>query len=438
MDRPSDGVSYASVQIGSSTGESVYARTRIDPPFPAISGDFAPRAFIISAHINKARLMTAAPRPLTDTPPGILPAQEIAALVDEGVITPARPLAPRQIQPASLDLRLGEKAYRVRASFLPGPGEPVARKLDSLKLHEIDLRDGAVLETGCVYLVPLLESLTLPQGLAAAANPKSSTGRLDVFTRVITDGAVEFDQIADGYAGPLYAEISPRTFSILVRTGSRLSQLRLRQGEAAVAPDEMLRLQADEGLVTVPDGSPADAINDTRGITLSVDLVGEGPEGLVGYRAKRHSGLIDVDAVGACDPLEFWDPVHVRGQNRIILDPDEFYILASREAVQIPADYAAEMVPYDPLVGEFRVHYAGFFDPGFGAAEADGAGSRAVLEVRSHEVPFILEHGQIIGRLVYEHMTARPASLYGQELGSNYQRQGLKLSKHFAVPGRSR
>ncbi|MGD1934586.1 MAG: 2'-deoxycytidine 5'-triphosphate deaminase [Candidatus Phaeomarinobacter sp.] len=374
-----------------------------------------------------------------DIRPGILPAGEIAALWEAGVISAPIPPADKQIQPASLDLRLGEKAFRVRASFLPGHGEPVAHKLESLKLHEIDLRDGAVLETGCVYLVPLLEILSLPDTLTAAANPKSSTGRLDVFTRVIADGGIEFDQIPAGYVGPLYAEISPRTFSILVRTGSRLSQLRLRRGDAMVTPDEMLRLQAEAGLITGSPDAGAGPINDARGITLSVDLRGggdgNGENGLIGYRAKRHSGLIDVDRVGAYEVLDFWDPVHVRGDTRIILDPDEFYILASREAVQIPADYAAEMVPYDPLVGEFRVHYAGFFDPGFGAAEAHGAGARAVLEVRSHEVPFILEHGQTIGRLVYEHMASRPEALYGQDLGSNYQRQGLKLSKHFKAPG---
>lgn len=379
--------------------------------------------------------MTAAPTPDLSADvsslPGILPAGEISALWQAGVITADRPADERQIQPASLDLRLGEKAFRVRASFLPGPGEPVAHKLDSLKLHEIDLRNGAVLETGCVYLVPLLERLALPGDLAAAANPKSSTGRLDVFTRVIADGAVEFDQIPAGYSGPLYAEISPRTFSVLVRTGSRLSQLRLRRGNVAVSAPDMHKLQAEAGLVTGSDASPAAPINDTRGITLSVDLAGEQTGGLIGYRAKRHSGLIDVDQVGVYDVLEFWDPVHVHKHNRIILDPDEFYILASREAVQVPPNYAAEMVPYDPLVGEFRVHYAGFFDPGFGASEAGGTGSRAVLEVRSHEVPFILEHGQIIGRLVYEHMASRPDALYGQGLGSNYQRQGLKLSKHF-------
>ncbi|MEQ8746699.1 2'-deoxycytidine 5'-triphosphate deaminase [Pyruvatibacter sp.] len=377
--------------------------------------------------------MSAAPQtdPTVSPRPGILPADEIRGLWDAGVIFAQSPPAENQIQPASIDLRLGETAYRVRASFLPGPGQPVATKLESLKLHEIDLRNGAVLETGCVYLVPLLEKLALPQDLAAAANPKSSTGRLDVFTRVITDGAREFDQIAPGYHGTLYAEISPRTFSILVRTGSRLSQLRLRRGNVGVSAADMLTLQAETGLVLGGGSGDDEMMNDARGITLSVDLRGEAGTGLIGYRAKRHSGLIDVDRTNAYDALDFWDPVTVRGDARIILDPDEFYILASREAVQIPPDYAAEMVPYDPLVGEFRVHYAGFFDPGFGAAEANGAGARAVLEVRSHEVPFILEHGQIIGRLVYEHMASRPGELYGQSLGSNYQRQGLKLSKHF-------
>lgn len=383
--------------------------------------------------------MTAAPEPLTPASvpaDGILPAGEIEAMCSSGAIAVQRPLAAGQVQPASLDLRLGHVAYRIRASFLPGPGACVADKLDSLKLHEISLVEGAVLETGCVYLVPLQESLALPPSIAAAANPKSSTGRLDVFTRVISDRAREFDQIGAGYEGPLYAEISPRTFSILVRQGSRLSQLRLRRGNVAVPPEEMRRLQAETGLVFDASGNGAadDPLNDGRGITLSVDLAGD-DAGLVGYRAKRHSGLIDVDRAGAYDPAEYWDPVHVRGDCRIILDPDEFYILASREAVRIPPDYAAEMVPYDPLVGEFRVHYAGFFDPGFGAHEAGGHGARAVLEVRSHEVPFILEHGQIIGRLVYERMAQRPTTLYGQALGSSYQRQGLKLSKHFKMPG---
>ena len=357
---------------------------------------------------------------------GILPDRMIAALTKDGAILPAYEFAPDQIQPASLDLRLGDIAYRVRASFLPGRAT-VAERIEHLKLHEIALGDGAVLETGAVYIVPLLESLALPPGIAAAANPKSSTGRLDVFTRVITDRARGFDRIETGYHGPLYAEISPKTFPVLVREGSRLSQLRLRRGHSALDAEELAALHARERLV---DSEDADF---EGGISVSVDLAGAGPNSLIGYRAKRHTGVIDVERRAGYDFADFWEPLRARADGVMILDPDEFYILASKEAVQVPPDYAAEMVPFDPLVGEFRVHYAGFFDPGFGYAGAGGKGSRAVLEVRSREVPFILEHGQIVGRLVYERMLARPDTLYGQGIGSNYQAQGLKLSKHFKV-----
>jgi dCTP deaminase len=356
---------------------------------------------------------------------GILPDQMIAALARDGAILPAHDFVPDQIQPASLDLRLGEVAYRVRASFLPGPQATVAERIDDLKLHEITLGDGAVLETGCVYIVPLLESLALPDDIAAAANPKSSTGRLDVFTRVIADETRGFDRIKAGYHGPLYTEISPRTFPVLVREGSRLSQIRFRHGNALLDADALRTLHVRERLV---DDDDADV---SEGIAVSVDLSGLGPDGLVGYRAKRHTGLIDVERRGGYDVADFWEPMKARRDESLILDPDEFYILASKEAVQVPPDYAAEMVPFDPLVGEFRVHYAGFFDPGFGYAGAGGRGARAVLEVRSREVPFILEHGQIVGRLVYERMLERPKALYGERIGSNYQAQGLKLSKHF-------
>ncbi len=355
---------------------------------------------------------------------GILPDRMIAALARAGGILPATDFAPDQIQPASLDLRLGDVAYRVRASFLPG-SSTVAKRIDELKLHEIALSDGAVLETGCVYIVPLLESLALPAEISAAANPKSSTGRLDVFTRVIADEIRGFDRIAAGYHGPLYAEISPRTFPVLVREGSRLSQIRFRRGGALLDARALRELHARERLV---DSDTADV---SEGVAVGVDLSGIGPGGLVGYRAKRHTGLIDVERRAGYSVLEFWEPMMARGDKTLILDPNEFYILASKEAVQVPPDYAAEMVPFDPLVGEFRVHYAGFFDPGFGYAGAGGKGARAVLEVRSREVPFILEHGQIVGRLVYEKMLARPDTLYGQGIGSNYQAQSLKLSKHF-------
>jgi dCTP deaminase len=354
----------------------------------------------------------------------------IAALAEQGAIASARPFAPDQIQPASLDLRLGSVAYRVRASFLPGPGTAVTRRIHELKLHEFALSDGAVLETGCVYIVPLLERLALPPDIAAATNPKSSTGRLDVFTRVIADETRGFDRVEGGYHGPLYAEISPKTFPVLVREGSRLSQIRFRRGNATLDSESLRALHARERLV-----DRAEAVMG-EGVAVSVDLSGGGArpdngQGIVGYRAKRHTAVIEVERRDAYEVADFWEPIAARADRSLILDPDEFYILASTEAVQVPPDYAAEMVPFDPLVGEFRVHYAGFFDPGFGYAGAGGLGARAVLEVRSREVPFILEHGQIVGRLVYENMLARPDQLYGSGIGSNYQAQGLKLSKHF-------
>jgi dCTP deaminase len=359
---------------------------------------------------------------------GILPDRMIGALAAAGGILPSADFVPGQIQPASLDLRLGEIAYRVRASFLPG-STTVARRIDELKLHEFALGDGAVLETGCVYIVPLQESLALPDDIAAAANPKSSTGRLDVFTRVIADETRGFDRLEAGYHGPLYAEISPRTFPVLVREGSRLSQIRFRRGHALLDSEALRALHKRERLVDL------DEADVSEGVAVSVDLSGNlgGSErpGIVGYRAKHHTGLIDVERRAGYSMLDYWEPMSARPDKSLILDPNEFYILASKEAVQVPPDYAAEMVPFDPLVGEFRVHYAGFFDPGFGYAGAGGKGARAVLEVRSREVPFILEHGQIVGRLVYEKMLARPDRLYGSSIGSNYQAQSLKLSKHF-------
>ncbi len=355
---------------------------------------------------------------------GILPSQSISLMIASGEVALAEPQAEGQVQPASHDLRLGAVAYRVRASFLPRPGGRVQGKLDDLALHAISLSQGAVLETGCVYIVPLLEELMLPPDVEASANPKSSTGRLDVFTRVIADGVGAFDQIPRGYRGPLYAEICPQTFPIVVRKGSRLSQIRFRNGPAADSDATLRELQSRERLVSTEDADIA------GGIALSVDLKGD-ETGLVGYRARRHTGVVDVDKVGSYPTEDYWDPIYVKDKHRLILDPDQFYILASKEAVHVPPSHAAEMVPFNPLVGEFRVHYAGFMDPGFGHAAAGGNGSRVVLEVRSHKVPFILEDGQIIGRLIYERMTETPETLYGQGLKSNYQGQGLKLSKHF-------
>ena len=353
---------------------------------------------------------------------GVLPAQTIRRMIADGAIGLDRPADDDQVQPASLDLRLGTRAWRVRASFLPGAEARLEDRLKLFAMHEIDLSGGAVLEKGCVYVVPLMESLTLPGDVSAVANAKSSTGRLDLFTRLITDRGTEFDRIDPGYHGPLYAEISPRSFSVLARPGLRLNQLRLRRGGATI-PDDALRALHDQ--VRLVDG-PAHI---DGGLGFSVDLR-RGDDGLVGYRAKPHTGLIDLDRIGHYAISDYWEEVRT-DTGRIILDPGAFYILVSREAVHVPPDCAAEMAPYLAMVGEFRVHYAGFFDPGFGHAPAGGGGSRGVLEVRCHEAPFALEHGQIVGRLVYEKMAETPDTLYGADLKSNYQGQGLKLSKHF-------
>ncbi len=340
---------------------------------------------------------------MADENTGVLADSQLSALHNSGEIASTSALDSDQIQPASLDLRLGFKVHRIRASFLPGTKRTVSEVLaqPGIEMHSFDLKEkGAVLETGCVYLVQLQESLRLPMDVSGRANPKSSTGRIDVFTRVVTDQSDAFDDVPSSYRGPLWLEISPRTFPVLVRPGDRLAQLRLRRGH----PSEMTEII----------------------VSIDLDTSENRP---VGWRAKHQGGLIDLRAIGQHDVPTFWEPLYAQG-GRLVLDPEEFYILASREAVKVPADQAAEMAPIAPELGEFRAHYAGFFDPGFGT---NTGGSRAVLEVRSRDVPFILEHGQPVAKLIYEPMSTKPISLYGGKT-SNYQGQGLKLSKHFVLP----
>ena len=379
--------------------------------------------------VEPSELFTGAPAtapvsPLQGT--GILPYQQIKALIRDHEIWAEDDIRPEQVQPASLDLRLGPVAYRVRASFLPGESSSVAEKISQFALHEIDLRNGAVLEKDCVYVVPLLERLQLSTRISAAVNPKSSTGRLDIFTRLIVDRSRAFDEVEAGYQGMIYAEIVPRTFSVIVRQGTRLSQIRFRRGSPNTSASALRRLHEQFRLV---DDDKANLRGDSIAVTL--DLLGEDRGGLVGWKAKRHAELVDVDAKGVYEPLDFWEPISLRPGRGMVLDPADFYILATREAVVVPPDHAAEMLPSDTQVGEFRVHYAGFFDPGFGYDPAGGQGSRAVLEVRSRDVPFVLEHGQTVGWLRYEKLAAAPDRLYGGSLGSNYQGQGLQLGRQF-------
>ncbi|HUK59594.1 MAG TPA: 2'-deoxycytidine 5'-triphosphate deaminase [Stellaceae bacterium] len=362
---------------------------------------------------------------------GILPYQQLRAMLREHEIVAIPDLVPDQIQPASVDLRLGATAYRVRASFLPGRATSVRDRIEQLDAYAIDLSNGAVLEKGCVYVVPLMEQLALSpsSGVTGFANPKSSTGRLDVLTRLIADRSDSFDQVERGYQGPLYVEIAPRTFSIVVRAGTRLNQLRFRRGSPQIAVTEIQRMH-EQGQLVLGDAEPN--IREKL-VGVTIDLEGEGPGALIGYRAKKHTDRIDIDKIAAYDPLDFWEPIHFRRHRSIVLDPNEFYILMTREAVRVPPDFAAEMVAYDTAVGEFRVHYAGFFDPGFGW-DTTGGVCKAVLEVRSHEVPFMLEHGQTVGWLRYERMMARPDRLYGAAIGSTYLNQGLALAKQFRPP----
>ncbi len=367
-------------------------------------------------------------------PSGVLPRQDIRKLVQRDMIrSMADPIKETQYQPASLDLRLGSKAYRVRASFLPGREKSVGQALNDLTQDVISLDHGAVLERNCVYVVELMEALDgLPPTISAFANPKSSTGRLDIFTRLIADRAEVFDTVAGGYSGRLYAEISPSSFSVKVRKGSRLNQLRFRrrasnQEEASgfrVSDKELRDIHKRTALV---DGEP----NIRNGLVFSIHLAGTHLGETIGYQAQRFTDVIDVDRVGEYAIDDFWTPIPAKSNKRLILDPHQFYILASKEKLHIPPSYAAEMAPIDPTMGEFRVHYAGFFDPGFGVSSGGMPGSRGVLEVRSHEVPFLLEDGQVVGRLAFERMAAEPDALYGAIGTSNYQGQSLKLSKHF-------
>ncbi len=372
---------------------------------------------------------------------GILPSQKIEEMLKGNEIKTVMSIDHDQVQPASIDLRLGDWAYPVDTSFLPGKGMKVLDKMkqldDQFADFGIDLRKGAVLEKGRVYVIPLLEAINLRSDVAAFANPKSSTGRLDILTRLIADYATSFDQVGEGYKGELYIEVAPRSFSVVAKTGTRLNQLRFRRtrGEGAkpISASEWKKLLDEDQIVGFSDHEKNAKSIKTGLLPFTVDLEGSGKENdIIGYRAKKHAKRIDLERRDY-DPLDFWEPIRFHKTSSLILDPDEFYILMTKEAIAVPPDYAAEMLPYDTRAGEFRVHYAGFFDPGFGwNTKLNKAGSsRGVLEVRSHEVPFLLEHGQTVGWLRYERMAARPELLYGQDINSNYQGQSLKLAKHF-------
>ncbi len=376
---------------------------------------------------------------------GILPDTHLKRLIQDKAVYASPPILKSQIQPASLDLRLGKKAYRLLSSFLPERSE-ISERLSvqnlyqsDLVMYEMDLTQGAILEKGHVYLVPLLEQLALPKDVRGRANPKSSTGRLDIFTRVITDLNVGFDEIRAGYHGPLYLEIVPRSFTIRVQTGLALNQLRLLTGRPTVSDSQLRILHRSSKLLYHNDGNSVEAhplaaqdIRVENGLSLRIDLHGDASSNyMAGYRAKKNSQVVDLSRHGHYAALDFWEHVRLHTNGTLLLEPEEFYILASKERIQVPAGYAAEMVAYEAAFGELRTHYAGFFDPGFGAGNGPRRGTQVVLEVRPHDVPFMIHDGQTFFKVVYEKMLEVPERLYGEGIGSSYHQQGLTLSKHF-------
>ena len=366
---------------------------------------------------------------------GLLPSQEISSLIARGHISASPAVNPEHIQPASLDLRLGDIAHRVRASFLPGPNSTVESKIKELRMTRVDLTGAPVFERDCVYIIPLVEELNLPENISGKANPKSTTGRLDIFTRLITDYGTEFDHVPPGYKGKLYAEVVSRTFTVAIRAGMRLSQLRFVQGSPRSGDRALKDLDQEQHLVYMDEDNPTKA-RLQRGLRITVNLEAAEAGEIIAYKAKRYAPAIALDQIDFYPTEEFWEVRHQSANKSLILEPGDFYILASRERVRVPPEFAAEMVPFDPADGEFRIHYAGFFDPGFGYGSSDIKGTRAVLEVRAHEVPFLMEHGQLVGRLNYMPLLSKPDKIYGTNIGSSYQHQALTLSKQFRKTAR--
>jgi len=364
---------------------------------------------------------------------GVLPSQQLRdALARDWIVAGPWRIPAEAVQPASLDLRLGEHAWALRCSFLPDSDSTVEQKIEDLAFETIDLRDGATLERDRPYLVPLIEELRLPATIRAKANPKSSTGRLDVFTRVLTDRNHRFDEIAAGYRGRLYLEVVPRTFAVRVKTGLALNQVRLMSADARLSDEQLVALHRQSPLLYLgSEPVPESEISLADGLFVSLDVSGS-DESIVGYRAKKNSLPIDLTKVGTLRWRDYWEPVHPEHGGRIVLEPEIFYLLLSAEGVSIPPSYAAEMLAYDPTAGELRTHYAGFFDPGFGyAKDRSRHGSRAALEVRARDVSFMVEHRQPVCKLAFERMAEQPDVLYGEDIGSNYQGQVTMLSKHF-------
>ncbi len=371
---------------------------------------------------------------------GVLSSRFLKDAVKKGRIRAMEPVEDAQIQPASMDLRLGSKAYRLISSFLPEGGN-VFERLGTeggseLVMYEFDISDGGILEKGHVYLIPLMEELDLPADVFGKANPKSTTGRLDIFARVLTDKSPRFDDIAKGYSGPLFLEVMPRSFTVRVKKGISLAQMRLMKGDCVLTDAGIRSLHEEHRILYNGDEHlEAKDVFISRGLFMRVDLSGDAPGATIGYKSKKNSHVVDLAKRNHYNIEEFWEPVHRNKKGTLILEPEDFYILSSKERIRIPPSYAAEMVPYEAGSGELRTHYAGFFDPGFGyGAKGEVKGTKAVLEVRAHDVPFMIADGQTFCKLFFEKMLEAPEKAYGPQIGSSYQFQGVTLSKQFRNP----
>ena len=363
---------------------------------------------------------------------GVIPVQKLKSLIKNGAIRSGVPLRKDQFQPASLDLRIGKKAYRIRSSFLPQKGS-VRKKLKDLFMYEIDLSKNGILEKGNIYLIPLMEKLNLPDDIRGRTNPKSTTGRLDIFTRVITDYSHRFEDIDYGYRGELYLEVVTRSFTIKVEPGHCLNQLRLFRGDERLSDIELKSIYDKYSLLYNDSGKPSKGkdVKISDGLFMSINLKGN-HHGIIGYKAKKNSSVIDIGKTGFYDEADYWEPIHTPKDDFLILEPEEFYIFSSKERVRVPIEYAAEMVEFDAGSGELRTHYAGFFDSGFGyGANGEIKGTKAVLEVRPHDVPFRIEDSQTFFKIKYERMIEPPETYYGMDIGSSYYNQELALSKQF-------
>ena len=328
-----------------------------------------------------------------------------------------------QIQPSSLDLTLSEECYEIEASFL-SPNHNIRDKLNNIINKKIDLNEVYIFKKNITYIVRLNEKLNLKNDIFGKCNPKSSTGRLDIFCRAILNFSDEYEKIPLNYNGEIFLEITPRSFNIALIKGDSLNQMRLIYQNHDYVDDESLHNFHNIDPIIFDEFGNTNVADISSGLKISVDL--KKINKTSAYIAKDNAPVLHYDKINSHKVADFWDTIKTK-DDYLIIKPGKFYILKSKQKIRIPKTMAGEMKPYDTGIGDFRVHYAGFFDPGFG----DPFGSYAVLEVKTNEVPFILNDGQVIAKIQYEKLNKETKVVYGSNIKSNYQNQELALSKHF-------